>query len=107
MGLFTPAFHRGFSCDALVIDGDQSAVPLVLDAGCWAGHSIYPETKMSEERMVKLVQQYGHERIIVNSAADWGVSDPLKVPKTVAEMRKDLGFLKYIVTARKEKVWIR
>lgn len=26
--------------------------------------------------------------------------------KTVAEMRKDRGFLKYIVTARKEKLWI-
>lgn len=27
--------------------------------------------------------------------------------KTVAEMRKDRGFLKYIVTARKERQWIR
>jgi len=26
--------------------------------------------------------------------------------KTVAEMRKDRGFLKFIVTARKEKVWV-
>ena len=34
--------------------------------------------------MVALVKQYGTERILVNSAADWGVSDPLKVPKTVA-----------------------
>ena len=38
--------------------------------------------------MVALVQQYGAERIIINSAADWGVSDPLKVPKTVAVMRE-------------------
>ena len=37
--------------------------------------------------MAALVQQYGSERIIINSAADWGISDPLKVPKTVAEMR--------------------
>ena len=51
--------------------------------GCWAGHSIYPNTKMDEQRMVALVKKYGAERIIVNSAADWGVSDPLKVPKTV------------------------
>ena len=29
----------------------------------------------------------GSDRIIINSAADWGVSDPLKVPKTVAAMR--------------------
>jgi hypothetical protein len=37
--------------------------------------------------MVTLVQRYGGERILVNSAADWGVSDPLKVPKTAAAMR--------------------
>ena len=41
---------------------------------------------MDEARMAALVQQYGSERIIINSAADWGVSDPLKVPKTVAKM---------------------
>jgi predicted metal-dependent TIM-barrel fold hydrolase len=60
---------------------------LVLKSGCWAGHSIYPNTKMDEARMVALVERYGAERIIVNSAADWGVSDPLKVPKTAAAMR--------------------
>ena len=37
--------------------------------------------------MVELVKRYGPERILVNSAADWGVSDPLKVPKTAALMR--------------------
>ncbi|MSP61920.1 MAG: hydrolase TatD, partial [Myxococcales bacterium] len=48
----------------------------------------YPNTKMDQARMVALVQQYGTDRIIVNSAADWGVSDPLKVPKTAALMRE-------------------
>jgi hypothetical protein len=38
--------------------------------------------------MAKLVREYGSKRIIVNSAADWGVSDPLKVPKTAAVMRE-------------------
>ena len=38
--------------------------------------------------MVTLVKKYGPERIIVNSAADWGVSDPLKVPKTLEAMRQ-------------------
>jgi hypothetical protein len=62
----------------------------VLDTGCWAGHSIYPNSKMDEHRMATLVKRFGSERIIVNSAADWGISDPLKVPKTVACMR-DMG----------------
>src|SRR5262249_42055734 len=68
---------------------NEQPLPLVLATGCWAGHSIYPHTKMDEARMVALVQKYGPERIIVNSAADWGVSDPLKVPKTAALMREN------------------
>ncbi|HEV7557941.1 MAG TPA: TatD family hydrolase [Kofleriaceae bacterium] len=71
----------------LVDHNTEETLPLVLESGCWAGHSIYPETKMDEPRMVALVQRYGTDRIIVNSAADWGVSDPLKVPKTRDAMR--------------------
>jgi predicted metal-dependent TIM-barrel fold hydrolase len=72
----------------LVDHNTEETLPLVLATGCWAGHSIYPETKMDEARMVTLVEKYGAERIIINSAADWGVSDPLKVPKTAALMRE-------------------
>lgn len=72
----------------LIDHNNEETLPIVLETGCWAGHSIYPNTKMDEHRMVALVQQYGSERIIVNSAADWGISDPLKVPKTVAAMRE-------------------
>ena len=41
-----------------------------------------PSTKMGNERMVEIVRQYGAERIIVDSACDWGISEPLGVPKT-------------------------
>ena len=71
----------------LIDHNNEETLPLVLDTGCWAGHSIYPHTKMDEERMARLVKTYSAERILVNSAADWGVSDPLKVPKTVDAMR--------------------
>ncbi|GAA0375739.1 TatD family hydrolase [Bowmanella denitrificans] len=70
---------------------NELTLPLVLETECWRGHSIYPNTKMSEQRMVALLKQYGTEKMIVNSAADWGVSDPLKVPKTGQAMR-DAGF---------------
>ena len=73
---------------ALIDHNNEETLPLVLETGCWAAHSIYPDTKMDEDRMVALVQKYGSERILINSAADWGVSDPLKVPKTVARMRE-------------------
>jgi hypothetical protein len=77
----------GFPEELTLVDHNtEETLPMVLKTACWAGHSIYPKTKMSEARMVELVKQYGHERIIINSAADWGVSDPLKVPKTVAAM---------------------
>ena len=71
----------------LVDHNNEETLPLVKKTGCWAAHSIYPDTKMTEERMVALVKRFGTERIIINSAADWGKSDPLKVPKTAAAMR--------------------
>jgi predicted metal-dependent TIM-barrel fold hydrolase len=61
---------------------NELTVALVLDAGCWAGFSVYPDTKMDEDRMVAILREYGTERIMVNSAADWGRSDPLKTRKT-------------------------
>jgi hypothetical protein len=79
----------GFPAERVLIDHNtEETLPLVLKTGCWAGHSIYPHTKMDEARMVALVKRYGSERILINSAADWGVSDPLKVPKTVERMRE-------------------
>jgi hypothetical protein len=70
-----------------VIDhNNEETVKEVLDRGFWAAFTIYPHTKMGNERMVEVLKQYGPERIIVDSAADWGISDPLAVPKTAALM---------------------
>ncbi len=81
--------ESGFPPERTLIDhNNEETLASVLDSGCWAGHSIYPKTKMDEPRMVALVKNYGSERMLVNSAADWGVSDPLKVPKTAAAMRE-------------------
>ncbi len=80
--------ETGIDPERVLIDHlTETTLPLVLETGCWRGHSIYPNTKMSEERMVALLKQYGTEKMVVNSAADWGVSDPLKVPKTADAMR--------------------
>lgn len=71
----------------LVIDhNNEETVEDTLDAGAWAAFTIYPHTKMGSERMVEIVKRYGSERVIVDSSADWGVSDPLSVPKTAALM---------------------
>jgi predicted metal-dependent TIM-barrel fold hydrolase len=72
----------------LIDHNNEETLPVVLNSGCWAGHTIYPNTKMDEHRMAALVKKYGEERIVINSAADWGISDPLKVPKTIAVMQQ-------------------
>ncbi len=75
--------ESGIDEERVIIDHlNEQTLPLVMETGCWRGHSIYPHTKMSEERMVALLQRYGTEKMVVNSAADWGRSDPLKVPRT-------------------------
>jgi hypothetical protein len=67
----------------VVIDHvNEETVAEVLNRGFWAGFSIYPHSKMTAARMFDIVQSYGAERLIVDSACDWGVSDPLSVPKT-------------------------
>ncbi|MBK8501066.1 MAG: TatD family hydrolase [Saprospiraceae bacterium] len=81
--------EHGVDPSLVVIDhNNEETVRDVLDRGYWAAFTIYPRTKMGSERMVELVRQYGPERIIIDSAADWGVSDPLAVPKTANLMRE-------------------
>ncbi len=78
-----------FDPSMVVIDhNNEETVKEVLDRGYWAGFTIYPFTKMGDGRMADIVQQYGPKQIIVDSSADWGVSDPLAVPKTAALMKK-------------------
>jgi len=53
----------GINENLVIIDHlNELTLPLVLDSDCWRGHSIYPNTKMSEQRMVALLQQYGTEK---------------------------------------------
>lgn len=77
----------GLSPEMVVIDhNNELTAKEVLDSGAWAAFSVYPFTKMDEHRMVRILQELGTDRVIVNSAVDWGRSDPLKVPKTAAAM---------------------
>ncbi|MFD2515381.1 TatD family hydrolase [Pontibacter locisalis] len=79
--------EHGISPDMVIIDhNNEETVKDVLDRGFWAAFTIYPNSKMGNERMVEIMKKYGSERIIVNSSADWGVSDPLSVPKTASLM---------------------
>jgi len=78
----------GIAPGTVVIDhNNEETVKDVLDRGFWAAFTIYPHTKLGNERMVQIMKEYGAERIIIDSAADWGISDALAVPKTAALMR--------------------
>jgi len=80
--------HQLDPSTVIVDHNNEETVREVLDRGYWAAFTIYPFTKMGNERMVEIVKQYGPERILINSAADWGISDPLAVPKTASLMRE-------------------
>ena len=79
----------GIAMDRVLIDhGNEETVRITHECGAMRGFSIYPNTKMTPERMIPILQEFGVENMIVNSACDWGVSDPLSVPKTVALMEQ-------------------
>jgi predicted metal-dependent TIM-barrel fold hydrolase len=65
---------------------EEHTLRLALDAGYWAGITLYPTTKGTPERAIDMVEKYGAERLMVNSSADWGPSDPMAVPKFMAMM---------------------
>lgn len=77
----------GLAPSRVIVDhNNEETVAEVLDRGYWAAFTIYPHTKMGNERMVEIVRRFGSERIFVDSAADWGISDPIAVPKTARLM---------------------
>ncbi|WP_436500018.1 TatD family hydrolase [Actinokineospora sp. HUAS TT18] len=79
--------ESGIPAEHVAVDHlNEMTVKLVKDSGCWMGFSVYPDTKMDETRMVAILKEFGTERVLVNSAADWGRSDPLKTIKTGAAM---------------------
>lgn len=89
------ALEHGLEPHRVVIDhNNEETVREVLDRGFWSAFTIYPKTKMGNERMVEVVRQYGSERIIVDSSADWGVSDPMAVPK-VANLMAQRGIAEH------------
>ncbi|HEY3860739.1 MAG TPA: TatD family hydrolase [Verrucomicrobiae bacterium] len=74
--------------ERVIIDHvEEHTIELALDAGFWAGMTLYPESKCTAARAADMVEMYGQERLWMNSACDWGVSVPLAVPRAALEMR--------------------
>ena len=67
---------------------EEHTVKSVLDAGYWAGMTLYPVTKCSPRRAVDILEKYGTERLLVNSSADWGPGDPFTLQECILEYRR-------------------
>ena len=72
----------------LVDHVEEHTIQAVLDEGFWAGMTLYPVTKCTPARAADMVERYGPERLMVNSAGDWGPSKPTAVPDFIFEMRQ-------------------
>jgi predicted metal-dependent TIM-barrel fold hydrolase len=67
---------------------EEHTVRLALDNGFWCAMTLYPTTKCTPERAADIIEMVGGERLMANSAGDWGKSDPLAVPALIQEMRR-------------------
>jgi len=73
--------------DRVLIDHvEEHTIKAVLDRGFWAGMTLYPDSKCTPQRAADCIEMYGTDRLWINSAGDWGPSDPLAVPKCRLEL---------------------
>jgi predicted metal-dependent TIM-barrel fold hydrolase len=75
--------------DRVLVDhAEEHTIETILEHGYWAGLTLYPQTKISPQRAVDVIEKYGPDRILVAGACDWGPSDPIAVPRFAMEMRR-------------------
>jgi hypothetical protein len=72
----------------IVDHAEEHTIETILEHGYWAGLTLYPQTKVSAARAADMIEKYGPDRILVAGACDWGPSEPIAVPKFIAEMRR-------------------
>ena len=83
---------EGLTRERIDIDHNvEETIALALESGCYAGMTVYPYSKLSPERVSAMIREHGHEHVIVNGSADWGISDPLSLIKVIERLRAD-GF---------------
>lgn len=81
--------NAGVDPGKVIIDHvEEHTIKAVLDEGFWAGMTLYPESKCTPARAIDMLETFGNENIWMNSACDWGISDPLAVPKCLLEMKQ-------------------
>ena len=66
---------------------EEHTIGPALEAGFWVGMTLYPITKCTPERAVDMIERYGTDRIMANSAGDWGPSNPMAMPDFIRALR--------------------
>jgi len=66
---------------------EEHTVEAAMDAGFWCGMTMYPTTKCTPQRAVDIVERFGTDRIMANSAGDWGPSNPMAMPEFIQTLR--------------------
>lgn len=75
--------------DRVLVDHvEEHTIREVLDRGFWAGMTLYPVTKCTPQRAADMIERFGGERLLANSAGDWGPSKPTAVPDLIYELRR-------------------
>lgn len=78
--------------DRIILDHNtEQTMPVSRTRQVWCGLTVYPHSKLNPERVVDILKKWGLEQVLVNSSADWGVSDPCSLPK-VARFMQQQGF---------------
>jgi predicted metal-dependent TIM-barrel fold hydrolase len=81
--------YRDLEPGRVMVDhAEEHTIDMILEHGFWAGLTLYPQTKISPQRAVDVIERYGPDRICVAGACDWGPSDAIAVPRFVMEMRR-------------------
>jgi len=73
--------------DLCVVDHcTRQTLSIAQDTGCWTGLTVYPG-KLTPEEAAGIIRDFGPEKVLLNSSADWEDSDPLATLVTVGVMR--------------------
>lgn len=86
--MFVLLSQMNYPMEKVLMDHNvEDTTPITRSYEAWAGHTVYPISKVSPERMARILAKEGFDMMMVNSACDWGASDPLMIPYTVEELR--------------------
>jgi len=81
--------YRDLEPGRVMVDhAEEHTIEMILEHGFWVGLTLYPQTKISPQRALDVIERYGPDRICVAGACDWGPSDPVAVPRFMMEMRR-------------------